>query len=173
MSSEFQDLAAARTTHLYRSAWLLCGDPHTAEDLVQETLEKVFVRMSRRLAPKVDNPAAYAQTTLVRTFISAGRRRSNAERPTAASVDDGEPGGFAPSHHDEDTDLRLAVAAALAELKSLDRAVLVLRFFDDRSVAEVAGILGLSAAAVRSRTHRALAGLRTSLGPTLADLLHS
>ncbi len=52
MSSEFDELAAARTAHLYRSAWLLCGDAHRAEDLVQETLEKVYVRMSRRLAPR-------------------------------------------------------------------------------------------------------------------------
>jgi RNA polymerase sigma-70 factor (sigma-E family) len=172
MSTEFADLAAARTTHLYRSAWLLCGDAHTAEDLVQETLEKVYVRLNRRLAPRIDNLAAYAQTTLVRTFISAGRRRSNSERPSAVDLQDG-AGGVELGHRDGDTDLRIAVAAALAELNPVDRAVVVLRFFDDLSVSEVAAQLGLSAAAVRSRTHRALAGLRASLGPTLSDLLHS
>ena len=75
--TEFEEFAYARTPHLLRSAWLLCGDVHQAEDLVQETLAKVYVRWHRRLGGRIDNPAAYAQTTLVRTFLSARRRRSS------------------------------------------------------------------------------------------------
>jgi RNA polymerase sigma-70 factor (sigma-E family) len=167
MSSEFDDLAAARTAHLYRSAWLLCGDAHRAEDLVQETLEKVYVRMTRRIGPRVENPAAYAQTTLVRTFISARRRRSDDERPVRADAEQCVDAG----RLDPDADLRLALREALAELAPLDRAVLVLRFLDDLPVDEVAGLLGLSATAVRSRTHRALSRLRRVLGTALPDLL--
>jgi DNA-directed RNA polymerase specialized sigma24 family protein len=68
---EFADFARARMPHLYRSAWLLCGDPHRAEDLTQETLAKVYATWG----PRLRNPAAYAQTTLVRTYISSRRRR--------------------------------------------------------------------------------------------------
>jgi DNA-directed RNA polymerase specialized sigma24 family protein len=77
----FEEFARARTPQLLRSAWLLCGHQAEAEDLVQETLAKVFVRMHRRLGPKLESPAAYAQTTLTRTFISARRRRSSTEMP--------------------------------------------------------------------------------------------
>src|SRR6187431_2495407 len=76
---EFEEFAVARTPQLYRSAWLLCGDRYGAEDLVQETLAKVYVKWGRR----IDNPAAYAQTTLVRTFLSQRRRRSSHELPYA------------------------------------------------------------------------------------------
>ena len=79
---EFEEFARARTPQLYRSAWMLCGDAHRAEDLVQDTLAKVFVRWHRPLVRAIDNPAAYAHTTLVRTYISAQRRRSTHERPT-------------------------------------------------------------------------------------------
>ena len=172
MSSEFDQLAAARTAHLYRSAWLLCGDAHRAEDLVQETLEKVYVRMSRRLAPAVENPAAYAQTTLVRTFISSRRRRSDGERPAAAHGPVDTLAGAGAEHRDPDADLRLSLEHALAGLQPVDRAVLVLRYFEDLPVTDVADRLGLSASAVRSRSHRALARLRAVLGPSLTDLLN-
>ena len=173
MSSEFDELAAARTAHLYRSAWLLCGDAHRAEDLVQETLEKVYVRMSRRLAPAVENPAAYAQTTLVRTFISSRRRRSDSERPAASAHGLADAlAGAGGEHRDADTDLRLSLEHALAGLQPVDRAVLVLRYFEDLPVTDVADRLGLSASAVRSRSHRALARLRAVLGPSLTDLLN-
>jgi RNA polymerase sigma-70 factor (sigma-E family) len=160
----FEEFALARLPHLHRAAWLLCGDAHRAEDLVQETLAKVYVRWHRRLARPIDNPAAYAQTCLVRVYISAQRRRSSHERPTDSPPD--------PAVRDGDTDLRLALTAALAELQPLDRAVLVLRYLDDRPVAEVARTLGCSDGAVRNRTLRALDRLRAVLGPSVVDLLH-
>ncbi len=160
---EFEEFALARLPHLHRSAWLLCGDAHRAEDLVQETLAKVFVRWHRRLGRPIDNPAAYAQTCLVRTYISAQRRRSNHERPVEFLPD--------PGARDADADLRIALADALAELQPLDRAVLVRRYLDDRPVREVARELGCSEGAVRNRTLRALDRLRDVFGPSLADLL--
>ena len=158
--TEFEEFAHARTPHLLRSAWLLCGDAHQAEDLVQETLAKVYVRWHRRLGGRIDNPAAYAQTTLVRTFLSARRRRSSGELPYADPPDAVHPDPSAA------TDLQLQVAAALAGLGPADRAVLALRYLEDRSVSEVAGLLGISEGAVRNRSMRALDRLRPLLTPT-------
>jgi RNA polymerase sigma-70 factor (sigma-E family) len=162
---DFTEFARARATPLYRSAWLLCGDAHRAEDLVQETLAKVYVRWHRRLAPPIDNPAGYAQTTLMRTFLSAQRRRSSHERPVEVLPDRG--------HVDDDADVRIALSAALAELQPLDRAVLVLRYLDDVSVAETASRLGISAGAVRNRSLRALDRLRSVLRASLRDFIES
>ncbi|MBB6628275.1 SigE family RNA polymerase sigma factor [Nocardioides sp. KIGAM211] len=161
---EFEEFALARLAHLHRSAWLLCGDRHRAEDLVQETLAKVYVRWHKRLAMPIDNPAAYAQTTLVRVYISAMRRPSAHERPVEVLPD--------PGVRDGDVELRLALASALEQLQPLDRAVLVLRYLDDRPVREVAATLGCSEGAVRNRTLRALDRLRDVFGPSLTDLLH-
>ena len=157
--TDFEEFAQARAPHLLRSAWLLCGDVHQAEDLVQETLAKVYVRWHRRLASPIDNPAAYAQTTLVRTFLSARRRRSSRELPFAEPPDGLHPDS-APA-----TDLQLLVAEALDGLAPADRAVLALRYLEDRSVAEVAQLLGVSEGAVRNRSMRALDRLRPLLEP--------
>ncbi len=164
---EFEEFARARTPQLYRSAWMLCGDAHRAEDLVQDTLAKVFVRWHRPLVGAIDNPAAYAHTTLVRTYISAQRRRSTHERPTEHLPERADHGG------ERAVTTRLALAAALDELAPLDRAVLVLRYLDDTSVADTATALGVSAQAVRNRTIRALDRLRAVLGTSLDDLIES
>lgn len=159
---EFEEFARARTPQLYRSAWLLCGDTQQAEDLVQETLVKVYVRWCRTFgARRIDNPAAYAQTTLVRTFLSARRRRSSTERPAAEPPDRAVPDPTGLS------DVRLELVAALAGLAPADRAVLVLRYLDDLSVDEVARQLGTSSGAVRTRSLRALARLRPLLDTSL------
>jgi RNA polymerase sigma-70 factor (sigma-E family) len=155
---DFAEFAAARMRPLYRAAWLLCGDPHRAEDLTQETLAKVWAHWG----PRLQNPAAYAQTTLVRTWISHQRRRTHHERPVAEVPD-------APGTPD-DVELRLVVRYALLQLEPLDRAVVVMRYLDDASVAEVARVLGLTSTAVRSRASRALVKVRTTLGSRLPDL---
>lgn len=162
---DFEEFARARTPALYRAAWLLCGDHQRAEDLVQDALAKVYVRWHSRLRGAIDNPAAYAHTTLVRTYISAQRRRSTHERPVETL----------PERPDESPDiaLRLTLREALAGLEPLDRATLVLRFLEDRSVAETAAALGVSEGAIRSRTMRALERLRARLGTSLHSLLES
>lgn len=160
-TDDFEEFARARTPHLYRTAWLLAGDRHHAEDLVQETLAKMF-RAWRGLH-RIDNPSAYAQTVLARTFISQRRRRSWTEQPTAALPDRADRQG--------DPALRLSLQNALAELSPLDRAVLVLRFFEDRSVEQVALDLGKNAGAIKARTSRALERLRAVLGDDAVHLI--
>ena len=157
-STEFEEFARARIPQLYRTAWLLTGDRHHAEDLVQDTLANMLKRWGR-----IDDPGAYAHTALARNFISQRRRRSWSERPTAEVPERSEPTA--------DLELRLSLQQALAELAPLDRAVLVLRFFEDRSVEQVAVDLGRSASAISTRTGRALDRLRSVLGDDAAHLI--
>lgn len=163
--ADFLEFAHARSDQLYRTACLLTGDRHLAEDLVQETLAKMF-RSWRRI-DRAQSPVAYAHTVLVRTFTSYWRRRSARERPVdrfpdRASVEPGDP------------ELRLTLLDGLAQLAPKDRAVLVLRYWEDRPVDETAQMLKLSAGAVRTRSLRALQKLRDVLGDELlADLVQA
>jgi RNA polymerase sigma-70 factor (sigma-E family) len=160
---DFEEFAVARTPDLYRSAWLLCGDRHQADDLVQETLAKVYARWQRPFVGPIDNPAAYAQTTLMRTFLSGRRKRANGELSYAEPPDTAVPDGT------ETSDVRLVLVRALAGLAPADRAVVVLRYLEDLSVEETAARLGTSSGAVRNRSMRALAKLRDVLeGPQAA-----
>ncbi|NUP39577.1 MAG: SigE family RNA polymerase sigma factor [Streptomyces sp.] len=156
----YQEFVAARIGHLHRSAYLLTGgDVHLAEDLVQETLGRIFA--SWRRVSAADSPAAYAQTVLVRTHLSWRRLRRNRERP----VPDG-PGTAHDTGTDTaaDTDLRLTLMDALKRLPERDRAVIVLRYWEDLSAQETAAALSMSAGAVRAHAMRALARLRDQLG---------
>ncbi|MFD0261512.1 SigE family RNA polymerase sigma factor [Kitasatospora indigofera] len=165
---EFLELVSGRAGHLYRSACLLTsGDTHLAEDLVQETLGRMYVLWRRSAwrsgrSAGIDNPGAYAHTVMVRTFLAQQRRRSSTERPTG---DVPEPAG-----HESDSTLRLTLLDALGRMPARDRAVLVLRYWEDRSVEETAEVMRSSAGAVRTRSSRALARLRTLLGDSLAEL---
>lgn len=159
----YLDFAAVRASHLYRSACLLAsGDTHLAEDLVQETLGRMFVVWGRMA--KVGNPAAYAQTVLVRAFLTHQRRRSSKERPSA-DLPDG------PARAGDDATLRITLLDALGRLAPKDRAVLVLRYWEDRSIEETAVALHSTPGAIRTRTVRALARLRADLGGSLAELI--
>jgi RNA polymerase sigma-70 factor (sigma-E family) len=151
----FEELARSRAPHLFHSAWLLTGSREEAEDLVQETLGKLYVRMHRRLGPRLDNPAAYAQVVLTRTFVSSRRRRSSSSEVPYADLPD-----VVASDHTERSDLRISLQEALGTLAPIDRAVLVLRYLEDLSVDEVAGLLDLSPGAVKNRSMRALARMR-------------
>ncbi|MFB7538883.1 SigE family RNA polymerase sigma factor [Streptomyces zaomyceticus] len=160
-ADEFLEFAAARTGHLFRSACLLTsGDTHLAEDLTQETLGRMYALWGR--VTRVGNPAAYAQTVLVRTFLSHQRRRSATERPLGELPDRAPDDG-------EDPALRIALLDALAGLAPKDRAVVVLRYWEDRSIEETADALHVSSAAVRTRSVRALAKLRERLGGSIAE----
>lgn len=159
----FEEFARARAPQLYRSAFLLCGDRHQAEDLVQETLAKVYVRWHRTFGARtIDNPAAYAQTTLTRTFLSARRRRSSTERPAQHLPDQPVP------DTSDRSEVRLALLAALDGLGRADRTVLVLRYLEDLSVSEVAQRTGTSAGAVRNRSLRALERIKPLLDTSLS-----
>ncbi|MEU3772090.1 SigE family RNA polymerase sigma factor [Streptomyces sp. NPDC032472] len=159
----FREFAEARSGHLYRSACLLAsGDTHLAEDLVQETLGRMYLLWGRIC--RIDNPAAYAQTVLVRAFLTHQRRRSAGERPVGQFPD---PGAAAAGPGDPA--LRLTLLEALGRLAPKDRAVLVLRYWEDRSIEETADAMNTSSAAVRTRTSRALGRLREQLGGSITE----
>ncbi|AUY52319.1 SigE family RNA polymerase sigma factor [Streptomyces sp. CB01881] len=156
---DFPAFVVSRGRHLQRTAFLLTGgDAHLAEDLVQEALGRVFMKW--RKVSRLDNPSGYAQTVLVNTFLSYRRKRSSSERVTDSVPETAVDG--------PDPALRLTLLRALGEIPAQDRAVLVLRFWEDRSVEETAAALRLSSTAVRSRSSRALARMRAALGTDLA-----
>jgi RNA polymerase sigma-70 factor (sigma-E family) len=160
----FREFAASRAGQLFRSACLLAGgDIHLAEDLVQETLGRMYTVWG---AARLENPAAYAQTVLVRSFLTYRRRRSATEQPLGELPE----GAARPG---DDADLRVALLHALAQLAPKDRAVVVLRYWEDRSIEETAEAMSASTAAVRTRSVRALAKLREQLGGSYVELAAS
>jgi RNA polymerase sigma-70 factor (sigma-E family) len=160
-ADEYAEFVTARAGHLYRSACLLTGgDTHLAEDMVQEALGRLYVNWRR--VSKASNPAGYAQTVLTRVFLTHQRRRSSSERATDVIPDVADPRGEGPGG--PDTLLRLTLVEALGQLPAKDRAVVVLRYWEDRSIEETAAVMEASPAAVRTRCVRALARLRVLLG---------
>lgn len=158
---EFASFVRETGTQLHRAALLLTGDPHLAEDLTQTTYAKVYV--SWRRASRADNPVAYARTTLLHTFLSHRRLRRSSELPA-------DPGlGHESSVPADDPATRLDLLDALATLPPLDRAVVVLRYWEDRPVADTARDLGLTEAVVRTRARRALQRLRPLVGAALTE----
>ncbi|MGW1989888.1 SigE family RNA polymerase sigma factor [Embleya sp. NPDC001921] len=160
--ASFQEFAATHSRRLFRTACLLTsGDWHGAEDLLQETLGKLYPRW--RKVSRMDWPFAYAHTILVRVYLEQQRRKSSTERTTDSVPERADrPTG--------DPELRLTLLDGLAALVPKDRAVLVLRYWEDRSVEQTADALDMSEGAVRVRAHRALDRLRALLGDQLAGL---
>jgi RNA polymerase sigma-70 factor (sigma-E family) len=156
----YVEFATAVSGRLLHTATLLTTDRHLAEDLVQETLGKLFA--SWRRVSKADNPAVYARTALVHTYISHRRWRGSSEYATEHVPDQ--------AASSPDVPLRLTLLEALARLDPKDRAVLVLRYWDDLTVQQTAGALGISSGAVRNRSMRALERLRAVLGDELRAL---
>ncbi|WP_405019728.1 SigE family RNA polymerase sigma factor [Kitasatospora sp. NBC_00070] len=156
----YLEFAHAHSGQLFRTACLLTGDWHLAEDLVQETLAKMY-RSWRRI-DRSEAPVGYAHTVLTRTFISQRRLRRSGETPT----------GTLPETvgHVEDPALRMALLEAMARLSAKDRTVLVLRYWEDRSVEETAQLTGMSVGSVRVRSLRARERLRQVLGHDFAEL---
>jgi RNA polymerase sigma-70 factor (sigma-E family) len=151
----FAAYVAARRRALLKSAWLLTGDWHLAEDLLQTALAKAYLAWRR-----VDEPDAYVRRVLVTTYATWWRRRWNGERPHGEVPDRAGPDEYGG------VDLRHQVHRVLRDLPRRQRAVVVLRYFEDLSEAETAAALGCSVGTVKSHTARALARLRadTALG---------
>ena len=147
----FDGFVAARGDALWRSAWLLTGDHQLAEDLVQTALAKSW-RAWSRVGP--DGFEAYVRRVLFTTYVSWWRRKWRGERPTAVLP---EPAVSAP-----DTDTRSDLVAALAELPRGQKAVVVLRYFEDPTEQQTADLLGINVGTVKSQCSRALAALRSS-----------
>lgn len=154
----FTEFATVLTPRLFRTALLMCGDWHLAEDLVQTTLGKLFVAWKK--VERADSREAYARGVLTKTFLSHRRVRRNSELPSIdLGVDVSAPG--VPD--------RLELFEALRTLDPTDRAVVVLRYWEERTVAETAAVIGLSDGAVRTRASRALGRLRVELSGEAAS----
>jgi len=157
--AEFTALVHGSWGALYRTAYLLVGDHALAEDLVQTALAKTYASWHR--VRELDAAPGYARTVLINTATSWFRRKSwRNERP---SGDLPEP-GYEPDHSD-----RPAILDALGRLPARQRAVVVLRYYEDLSVAQAAAALGCSEGTVKSQTSDALARLRTLLGAGVAS----
>jgi RNA polymerase sigma-70 factor (sigma-E family) len=153
--SEFAEYVDARALVMRRTAYLLCGDWDRAEDLVQTALTKLYVAWPRLYRDgQVD---AYARKVLVRTSIDESRRAHRRRETTVESMPETSTSFGAP-------DDRLDVSAALAKLPPGQRAVVVLRYWDDQSVADTARLLGRTEGTVKSQTSKGLAALRALLG---------
>lgn len=152
--TEYVEYVTARLPVLHRTAYLLCGDAHCADDIVQTTLTKLYRHWRR--AASVDNTDAYVRQMLVRTYLDERRRRWSRVRLMSEAPDRPAPG--TPGIEE-----REAVNALLAGLPRAQRAVLTLRFACDLSVEEVASLLNCSTGNVKSHTSRGLAALRRRL----------
>ncbi|MGH3743571.1 MAG: SigE family RNA polymerase sigma factor [Mycobacteriales bacterium] len=156
----FERFVLAAYPGLMRRAFLLVGDHGHAEDLVQGALTTAYLRWR-----KVREPHAYLRTVMTRSAIGMRTRRWRGEYPT-----DPLPDRPRPEDPQADVDLADAVRRALMALPPEQRAVVVLRYFEDCPEAEIAEILGCSAGTVKSRASRALAALRA--GGLLAEEGH-
>lgn len=153
----FADYFASRSGAMRGTAYILCGDWHRAEDLVQNAFVKLY-RAWHRIAAH-ETLDAYTRQILIRTFLDENRRGFFfREKPTAEHADHVAPAAGGP----ED---RMVLLAALAKIPPRQRAVLVLRFWEDLSVDETARAMGCSAGTVKSQSARALDALR-DLVPT-------
>jgi RNA polymerase sigma-70 factor (sigma-E family) len=158
---DFRRFVVARSPALLRSAWLLTGNWATAQDLVQTALVKSWSHLGSIRAS--DDPEPYVRQVMVTTYASWWRRRWRAEIPT----------GLLPERADDDVyaavDTRVALVQALGSLPPRQRAVVVLRYFDDLSEAQTAVALGCSVGTVKSQASKALATLRANQGLALAE----
>jgi RNA polymerase sigma-70 factor (sigma-E family) len=150
--AEFMAFVRDRSLALRRTAYLLCGDWSSGDDLVQESLAKVYVAWPRIGATQA--AFSYTRTTMLRTYL-------NEKRKWRREVTFGE----VPEHptDDRDTALTVTLSGLLRELPSKQRAVLVLRFYQDLSVPQIAAELAIPEGTVKSQISRGLATMRVQL----------
>jgi RNA polymerase sigma-70 factor (sigma-E family) len=158
----FVHFVEMRERALQRTAWLLTGDWALAEDLVQTALVRSWPRWER--IRRRDDPEIYVRRVMVNTWATWSRRRWRAERACEVVPDTVAPGDVAA-----DVAVRMAVRSALGSLTDRQRAVLVLRVFDDLSEAQVAQVLDCAVGTVKSTMSQALARLRDD--PRLGELM--
>lgn len=151
---EFVSYVDARRNYLRRTAYLMCGDWHAADDLVQTALIKLYVAWPRIHTEGAED--AYARQIIVRTHLDERRRPWRREYPGLEGFDAAAPDGVSVEDRD-------ALHTALRRLPSRQRATVVLRYWCGLSVEETARDLGCSPGTVKSQTARALAHLRTTL----------
>lgn len=161
--SDFADFAASRRPELRRFAYALCGDWHTADDIVQIALSRLY-----RAWPRIRRAAAedaYARRVVARTAIDQSRRPSRCERPVADHLDT----GASMTARQPDLDGGMDVLQALDDLAPRQRQVVVMRHWLDLSVEETAAALRISEGTVKSQTARGLARMRELLNDTSSE----
>lgn len=154
MDQDFVAYTEARTPALLRLAYLLTGDGHHAEDLVQEALTQAYRRWDT--VQRAGNPHAYVRRIVVNQHVSWRRRRPSTEVVLAPeAMPEGTTTGVAGGVAERDLAWR-----AMAGLPARQRAVLVLRYYEDLTDADIAATLGIAVGTVRSLASRAFAQLR-------------
>ncbi|GAB3831627.1 SigE family RNA polymerase sigma factor [Kribbella italica] len=159
---EFTEFVLTRQSRLLGAAYLLCGNLHAAEDLVQTALIKLYVAWPR--VQRSGTEDAYVRRILVNASIDSSRRAWHRERSTADLPDIAEP----PDHGVEDRD---ELVTALALLAPRQRRIVVLRYWLDLPIEEVAADLQITASTVKSQSAKALQNLRTHLSDSRYALL--
>ena len=158
----FRDYVAARQRALLRTARMLTGDEQLAEDLVQTTLERVWPHWQRVTRDR--DPDAYVRRVMVNTYSSWWRRKWRGEQPTSDL-----PEITTPDDDFARADLTDALRRLLPTLTPRQRAVLVLRYYEDLTETATAEVLGCSVGTVKSQTSKALARLRLSNDPRVTE----
>ena len=152
---DFAEFVGACWSSLYRLAYLLAGSPSGAEDLLQTTLEKAYVRWAR--IRQLDHPEAYVRRMLANTAASSGRRAWRGERPSDRL----------PERADASDEMPMLDRALLwplvCALPARQRAVIVLRYYEDLTEAQIAEVLGCAPGTVKSQASAAMSTLRRAL----------
>ncbi len=151
MDPSFESFVAARSRHLLHAAHLLTGDRHRAEDLLQTALTRAYLRWDRIDS---DDPEGYVRRTMVNAHTDWWRKKPWREQATESVPE------VAVADTTASYDARDAVLSALATLSARQRAVVVLRYYEGMSEAEIAAALGCSTGTVKSAASRAMAKLR-------------
>jgi RNA polymerase sigma-70 factor (sigma-E family) len=150
----FEEFVATRLRAMLRYTVLLCGDREEARDIVQEVLARALVKWDR--IARIDEPYAYVRRMLTNEFLSRRRRRALRTVPLTSAVDPPAPSGPEPGAGDD-------LWRLLAGLPRQQRAVLVLRYYEGLTDAEIADVLHCRPVTVRGYASRALAALRIEL----------
>jgi len=166
--TEYAAFVAANWDRYLRLAFLLTGSEHAAEELVQDTLVRLYARWRR--VSKIDDPNAYVRRMLANGNVSRWRRTRREHLVDAPPEGDGVAGGGSGGPHEPwpgERDRAEELRRALMRLPAGQRAVAVLRHFEDLSEKQVAAVLGCSVGTVKSQNSKALAALRQHLTPYL------
>jgi RNA polymerase sigma-70 factor (sigma-E family) len=164
IDEDFAEFVGARWGSLYRLAYLLTASPTSAEDLLQTTLEKAYVNWGR--IGRMDYAEAYVRRMLATTLISSRRRAWTRERPTDRLP---ESAGDSAELPVLDRSLLWPLVCALPDRQ---RAVIVLRYYEDLSEAQIADVLGCAPGTVKSQASAALAALRRAVaGAGLSEVV--
>jgi RNA polymerase sigma-70 factor (sigma-E family) len=163
--AEFTEFAATMIRRLRRTAYLMCGDWHRAEDAAQDALVKVYRRWHR--IDRTQGLNSYAHQCLVTSVFDQSRKPWRRERLTDIH-DTSDTSDFGTTMPDlaRAVDDRLLVVQALAALPASQRACVVLRHYADLSLEQTADVLGIGVGGVKSQSSRGLARLRELLGQT-------